>query len=213
MSKVTRFSDILLQVSRSRRALNDHRKRTFEWYRQSAKRIRQIAKNVDKADVGTGEEFIRDNKKALKRRKTLAEAMIGQMIMFVYDPKTKAKLPYYDTFPLVFPIKLYEDGWLGINLHYLPPNARAVLMGNLYNTLTSGKDDTKKLAISYELLKSASRYQLFQPCIKRYLYSHVRSKFLFVDPKEWDAALMLPTAQFQKASETKVWQDSMESIK
>lgn len=213
MSDITRFSDILLQVSRSRRAMGDHRKRTFDWYRESAKRIRQIARNTDKAAVSPPTEFMKAHKDHQRKAKTLSQLLIGKMIMFIYDPKTKAKLPYYDTFPLVFPIKLYDDGYLGINLHYLPPNARAVLMGNLYSTLQSKDDDNKKLAISYEILKSASRFQLFKPCIKRYLYNHVKSKFLLVEPKEWDAALMLPTAQFQKASEQKVWNDSMEQFR
>lgn len=213
MSDVTTFSDILLQISRSRRALNDHRKRTFDWYRENAKRIRQIARNVSKSEVSPPAEFIEAHKANLKRGKTLGEMMIGKMIMFIYDPKTKKKLPYYDTFPLIFPIAMYDDGYLGINLHYLPPNARAVLMGNLYSTIQSKGPEDKKLAITYDILKGASRFQLFKPCIKRYLYSHVRSKFLVVQPKEWDAALMLPTAQFQKASETKVWSDSMEKFR
>ena len=213
-NKTTTFTEILAQISRSRRALSDHRKRTFDWYRENGKRIRQLARNVDKDDIGTPEDTLKANKKNLYTKKTLAEQMIGKMMMFIYDPKTKSKLPYYDTFPLIFPIAIYDDGYLGINMHYLPPNARAILMGQLYNTLIDEtNDDNKRLAISYGLLKAASRYKLFKPTIKRYLYSHVRSRFLIVDPKEWDAALMLPTAQFQKASERKVWEDSMEQFR
>jgi len=34
----------------------------------------------------------------------------GGMYMFLYDPKTKAKLPYFDRFPLIFPFnKLLVD--------------------------------------------------------------------------------------------------------
>ena len=58
---------------------------------------------------------------------------IGQMFMFFYDPKNKQTLPYYDRFPLVFPIELYSDGFLGINLHYLPQKYRANLMDALYS--------------------------------------------------------------------------------
>jgi len=44
----------------------------------------------------------------------------GRLNMFFYDPKFKKTLPYYDTFPLVLPLERYDDGFLGINLHYLP---------------------------------------------------------------------------------------------
>ena len=44
---------------------------------------------------------------------------IGRLNMFLYDPKYKDKLPYYDVFPLVLPIQRYSDGFLGINFHYL----------------------------------------------------------------------------------------------
>ena len=33
----------------------------------------------------------------------------GNLYMYVYDPKTKEELPYYDRFPLVFPYQKVED--------------------------------------------------------------------------------------------------------
>ena len=56
---------------------------------------------------------------------------IGEMYMFSYDPKYKDVLPYYDMYPLVIPIEMYADGFLGLNLHYLPPLARARLLDSL----------------------------------------------------------------------------------
>lgn len=119
---------------------------------------------------------------------------IGQMYMFVYDPKYKATLPYYDMFPLVFPIEFYKDGFLGINLHYLPPLARAQLMDNLKRLATNDKyDDTTKLAISYDVLRAhAIRFKGFENCVKRYLFSHVRSSFHKVSPYDWSKAVLLP---------------------
>ena len=45
----------------------------------------------------------------------------GRMSMFFYDPKTKARLKYYDTFPLVLPIEPMRGGFIGLNFHYLEP--------------------------------------------------------------------------------------------
>ena len=52
----------------------------------------------------------------------------GSLNMFVYSPKLRNKLPYYDTFPLVLPLKRYKDGFLGLNFHYLPYALRARLL-------------------------------------------------------------------------------------
>ena len=137
----------------------------------------------------------------------------GYMYAFKYDPKTKNDLPYYDTFPLIFPVRMDSDGFLGINFHYLPPVLRAKLMNALYSTLTNKKyDDTTKLKISYSILQSASKYRYFKPMLKKYLRSHVRSQFLEVQVNEWDIAIFLPTESFRKADTGRVWEESRKKI-
>lgn len=138
---------------------------------------------------------------------------VGKMHMFFYDAKLKAELPYWDKFPVIFIIEIYNDGFLGINLHYLPPVLRAKLMDALYTTMTGNDDDNRKLRITYSILKNASRFRLFKPCIKRYLSSHIASRMVEVEPSEWDYIMMLPTQQFQKASAAEVWADSMSKIR
>ena len=137
----------------------------------------------------------------------------GHMYAFKYDPKTKNDLPYYDTFPLIFPVRMDSDGFLGINFHYLPPVLRAKLMNALYSTLTNKKyDDTTKVKISYSILQSASKYRYFKPMLKKYLRSHVRSQFLEVQVNEWDIAIFLPTESFRKADTGRVWEESRKQI-
>ena len=133
----------------------------------------------------------------------------GGMYMFAYEAKHKDTLPYYDRFPIIFPVKLLNDGFLGLNFHYLQPSLRANLMDSLYK-VASDKNITEKtkIQLSYELLNSIVRHNLFKPCLKRYLYSHFRSKFIYVEPDSWDVAIFLPTANFQGASQSKVWADS-----
>jgi hypothetical protein len=137
----------------------------------------------------------------------------GYMYAFKYDPKTKNDLPYYDTFPLIFPVRMDSDGFLGINFHYLPPVLRAKLMNALYSTLTNKKyDDTTKVKISYSILQSASKYRFFKPMLKKYLRSHVRSQFLEIQVNEWDIAIFLPTESFRKADTGRVWEDSRKQL-
>lgn len=134
---------------------------------------------------------------------------IGKMYFYIYDPKHKDKLPYYDLFPLVIPIEEYNDGFLGLNLHYISPNARLSLLSKLDEIVTNKNyNNQARLRISYQFLKSNRRFFESMPCIKRYLYSHMNSPFLLVKPEEWEIAAMLPVAGFVKATENKVWKDS-----
>lgn len=138
---------------------------------------------------------------------------IGRMYMFVYDAKTKDKLPYWDKFPLVFPIGPAPGGFYALNLHYLPVFLRAKLFDALMQHASGDMiSDSSKLRISYDILKRASTSKYFAPCIKRYLNSHVRSKFINISPEEWMVALFLPTEKFTGASKQQVWKESKARI-
>ena len=158
-------------------------KEANEWFAKKAKSIGRI-KNE--------ESFV----KSLSSRMT-SSIEIGKMVMFLYDAKTKEELPYFDKFPLIFPIEKYSDGYLGLNFHYLPPKLRAILLDWLW-PLANSKDinEKTKLKISYAILGKLARHPYVEPCIKRYLYSHVRSSFIPVDAPEWSIAIHLPTEKF-----------------
>lgn len=128
-----------------------------------------------------------------------ATPTVGHMYLFTYDPKYKDVLPYYDMYPLVIPIEFYSNGFLGINLHYLPPSGRASLMDKLKKVASDNKYNEKtKLNISYEILKLYSKQFVgVENCIKRYLYSHVRSQFHQVTAQDWDKAVMLPLQRWK----------------
>ena len=140
--------------------------------------------------------------------------VIGGLYYYYYHAKTAEQLSYWDAFPLVIPLERYNDGFLGLNLHYLPPRIRAGFMDKLMSkALVNESDDPIKVRISYEILNSTRRYKEFKPCLKRYLYSGIKSKILKVQPEEWETAVMLPTQQFQKARAQEVWKDSVMEIK
>ena len=136
-------------------------------------------------------------------------SIIGRMYFYFYDPKTKDKMPYYDRFPLVIPIEQYNDGFLGLNLHYIHPKQRMVLLDKLSETASNSTYDANtKLKISYRYLAAASKVFEANACIKRYLFSHVDSRFLEITADEWDIAALLPVETFVGASTSKVYADS-----
>ncbi len=142
-----------------------------------------------------------------KRRQTSFD--LGGMYFFVYNPKLKDSLSFYDLFPLVIPVETYSDGFLGLNLHYLAPVPRAKLLDELSEFATNNKYDEKtRIAVSYQMLKSVANTEAYKPCLKRYLSQHIRSQFLRIDANEWDIAIFLPVESFIGARKQKVFSDS-----
>ena len=146
----------------------------------------------------------------MKDRDNLKDkSMIGRMYFYFYDPKLKDMLPYYDRFPLVIPIERYQDGFLGLNLHYISPKQRVILLDKLSNFLNNHKyDETTRLRLSYDHLRNASTIYEGLPCIKKYLYKQVKSRFLEITADEWDIAALIPYEYFDGATKNKVWTDS-----
>lgn len=135
--------------------------------------------------------------------------IIGKMYFYLYDAKTKDKLPYFDKFPLVLPIEEYRNGFLGLNLHYIHPKQRLILLDKLSSFANNDKfDKTTKLRLSYQLLKSSAKIYETQACIKRYLFTNIRSRFLEISADEWDIAVLLPMEDFTGTSTSKVFADS-----
>lgn len=144
----------------------------------------------------------------------VSEIEPGHMYLYRYDPKFKKELPYYDSFPLVFPIDTVKGGFIGLNMHYLPLRQRAVLMDSLYDLVTDQRYDSgTRIRLSYKVLSGASKFKGFKPTIKKYLGTQVRSRFLKIEPVEWDIALFLPLQKFTKASAAQVYKDSLEAMR
>lgn len=199
---------------------------TFQWVRD---RMQRLVKDLDASkrrsaiktykDYGTmlmktplsGNQLMHGKERMFP---VIRRHHIGRMVMFFYDPKTADKLPYFDRFPLVLPVEMYNDGFLGINLHYLPPMQRAKLLDRVLQVYEDQyMDEKKKLFMTYGQLQTVVRSGLYIPCVKRYLYSHMRSRFYLIAPEDWQISVLLPTERFEKAPKTRVFAESMLKIK
>ena len=168
---------------------------------------------VERAKIGLAKEVVPQYLKIdAAQQGTLTGRLIpGRMYFFMYNPKHKTTLPYYDLFPLVLPIQKFSDGFLGINFHYLYPKDRAILLDELKifvndRTLT----DIARIRVSYNMLRGFTRFKRAKPCLKRYLTTYMKSQFIPVTPDEWGPALFLPVEQFRKRNKMAVWQESKE---
>lgn len=136
----------------------------------------------------------------------------GNLYFFVYDAKGKDELPYWDAFPLIILLEKYNNGFLGLNLHYLPPEYRAIFLNKLMDdnkSLVKNSGEILKLAINYEKVKS-SKIKGYRSCLKRYLAdsSYLKSDLVLLEPHEWMMAINLPNENFQKAKKQTVWNDT-----
>jgi len=181
-----------IQTSLAKEGLTPRTNAAREWLRRKVKDLRPSSISM-----------MRD------RQRLREKSLIGRMYFYFYDPKNKDALPYYDRFPLVIPIERYPDGFLGLNLHYIHPKYRITLLDKLSDVATNDTFDEKtKLRINYEYLAAASKIFEATPCIKRYLFGHIDSRFLEISADEWDIAAMLPVETFVGASTSKVYSDS-----
>jgi hypothetical protein len=169
------------------------RPKSTQWYKDKIK------------EFGTpgAQDLIRDGKRNNR-------PFYGKLNMFFYNPKFKKKLPYYDTFPLVLPLETYGDGFLGLNLHYLPIPLRIKLLDRLVDYSNNTQfDESTRIIVDYSKLK---KVKLIQPTIHKYLASQVQSQFRRIDADEFTVATLLPVQRFKKATAKEVWSDSRSMI-
>ena len=152
--------------------------KSYDWYR----------KQVAAMTTPGARSLIRSGKATLRPK-------YGIMNLFGYDPKHKATLPYYDTFPLIFPLEPAKGGFIGLNFHYLRPGARAAFLRSLANTTTDNKFDKKtRYRINWR------NNEFMRKTAKHYLFNQVRTSFLNITAEEMAIAIFLPVARFKKGS-------------
>lgn len=186
-----------LRTELNSKGYESYSRKAREWFTE---RVRELNGRISRKSLLNDDEL-----------RVRSKPLWGHMFMFAYDPKHKETLPYYDRFPLVIALQKAEGGFLGLNLHYLRPDIRAAFLDKLVDTLPGKGDnmtETTKLRIRYSLLSSARRFRYFAPCLKHYLYGHIKSRISQVYAQDWETAIFLPTEHFAKANKTKVWKES-----
>lgn len=182
--------------------LKQLRNKSAVWFQSQVTKLRDVS-------LRTPQNLMRGDQESKGTR-----IVPGTMIMYIYDPKYKDTLPYYDMFPLGLPFKLVPDGFYSLNLHYLPYNLRVLLMDRLMQFKTdSNMDEKTKIRFSWQLIDGVSRFAAAKPCVKHYLYDHVRSPFKAIHSSDWATALMLPVEKFVGATPQDVWKDSTRIIR
>ena len=164
--------------------------RSATWYRSQVNRI---------ASGKTAGQLFREGK--LQGRPS-----VGRLNLFGYNPKLRAKLPYYDIFPLVLPLEPIKGGFMGMNFHYLPPLLRFRLLERMQARASDRRFDSKtRFEVTYDDVKNI---KIVKPTIKKYLYAYCQTGFLRINADDAAIAIYLPVQRFKKAPEATVYADS-----
>lgn len=128
---------------------------------------------------------------------------LGYPVMFVYSAKWASKLPYWDSLPFSVVIAKYPDGFLGLNLHYIEWTKRIQLAEKLVRAAKNKKRitylDVKRAWESLRLPMA-----LLMLTVRRYLYSHIRSKMKIFDWETYRGAVRDIRPKFRKESERRI---------
>tara|TARA_Y100000593_G_C4303458_1_gene334527 strand:+ start:33 stop:716 length:684 start_codon:yes stop_codon:yes gene_type:complete len=161
----------------------------------------------------------------------------GNIYLFLYEPKNKNRLRYYDRLPLIIPIDIYRKR------SKKSQKKRADYTGSGSNFSGSGDKENKKdktdsfnaLNLHYTTvetrefilerlyrtsnfrsnLRNLMRYKngkLINALTKTYRMDGLRSRFLQIPVEEYDLAMVHKTEFFKKKHKTVAWRDTRRRI-
>ena len=134
-------------IFESVRINSNNQQRSYRWYQNRIKKLGRVTEN-----------------RLMNETKQTNNLTTGKMYLFLYNPKHKETLQYYDTFPLVIPFEKLNEGFLGFNLHYLPYQVRFKMLGYLNDLANDDQiNEQTKVNLSWRMLSSLSRLRSFHP--------------------------------------------------
>jgi hypothetical protein len=138
------------------------------------------------------------------------------MWSFLYEADSD-RLQYWDRIPLVLRMIDNKDDtntFMGMNLHYLYPRYRKILLLSLLRRVTGDLENENARITklnSTSLFKFPDKYG--RACIRRYKYDNIRRKPIRIPPEHWLKMIYLPTYHFVGGRPNKVWAKTYETMK
>lgn len=132
----------------------------------------------------------------------------GSMWSFIYEADSD-RMEYWDRLPLVLRMIDNKDDtktFMGMNLHYLYPRYRKILLLSFLRRLSGDLENqnTRIMKLNNTSLgKFPDKYG--RACIRRYKYDNIRLKPIRIPPEHWLKMIYLPTYHFVGARPSKVW--------
>lgn len=142
---------------------------------------------------------------------TSRKPLIGGLYTYMYNPKTKERMKFYDMVPLSVPIEYTDNGFYGLNFHYLDLESRNKLL-NIILPFNDGKRNATKMRTKYPNLVALAK-GIWSACCKRYLWTHIRTKFVAIPVEDWNEVIQLPVISFHGSSSSNVYKSTRRLMK
>lgn len=179
-----------------------------------------LYKEIEKNDLFKSQMKVA-NRKAINRVRAATEPMggkpllVGTMVTFRYkEPKTKDKLPFYDSAPLVV-ILGYRKGAngekieMGLNIHFFPRKIRFLVLDKIFNMYKRIYDAARKKGISREfnidykrVMRGLAKYNP-EFALRSYIPS-LRSQTYDIPVDVWKDAVFIEP-RFRKMDASKIY--------
>ena len=197
-----------IQELRSNAGIPERGRVAQDWFRQTIRRL------YGDTPIRGREQLVQAEDTTTRSPQQIRGLRSGRMYMFVYNPKLRQQLPVYDRFPMIFVLEFRKQGFLGLNMHYLPIKLRLQLFNKLTVLLnTQAINENTRLRLSYQIIKNATKYHNALPLIREYKNKYIKSRMLEVHARDWEIALFLPADQFKKRGRQTVWADTRTEIR
>ena len=189
-----------IRVLEEIRAATGDQRKSAQWYQNQ---VRQLV-----GTVYSGQKLMSDYSDNLTNR-----LLPGRMYLINYmNPITKAKLPYYDQFPLILPFNFEGNLISALNFHYLHPVQRIILLEKLSRFKIGDTDIQTRIRADWKILSNFARFREVRPAVKKYRTDVIKGRKLFIPPDDWTVAAILPTESFRGKSKQAVYLDSNLSL-
>jgi len=142
------------------RKISEGSPQSYSWYRE------QISQYAQKRVIIESIHSLKD----------LMVPNTGSMYFFEYNPLYAERLNIYDTFPLVYVIRLTNNGFYGANLHYLSTRGRMDVLLSL---------EKGKLRLPKKTLHS-------------YRFDRLETPLMEINSQDWRTSIFLPVEDFHR---------------
>lgn len=172
----------------------------------SSEELKQILDDTIAGLGGTNQSYIQLLKylQQIGELRIPSRLMVGQMVFFKYKPQDKRFLESYkpyDIFPLVVVTDIHQDGFEGINLHYIGKKWRRVLFDAIENSIPikrSSDTTLTRLGATYKRLDGFRKFAFFKPCYRKYVKNGLRKRPIVIPQPFWNVLVDADLALFAK---------------
>jgi len=154
-------------------------------------------------------KFDKNKYKQIKKQDIITgkRKSFGQIYHFVYNPKYKDILPFWDKYPVIILINMNSKHILGLNLHFVPTYTRKKIVNYILKVNASRISNNQPLMVKYSFLKRMIIKLRATICIRKYIISRMSSRVITpIGYKDYvDAVIELKTKRIYGMTQDQIY--------